>query len=73
MAKYTVIKNNKIENVIELEEDNYTTTYIINDRGDKLPTYVNEQGQTIISTTKWLVPSDCTITPYTGGNIGDDV
>lgn len=71
MAKYAQIKDGKIINVIEVEPDNITTTYIENDRGDKLPTF-EANGRTIISTTKYLVPEGIELIPYEGGNIGDD-
>ncbi len=71
MAKHALIKDGKIENIIALEEGNYTTTYIVNDRGDKLPTFTNEKGETVISTTKWLVPEGCTVELYTRGEVGD--
>jgi len=54
--RHLLVKDGVIKNVIELEPGNYTTTFMLNDRGDKLPTYVNGQGQLTIATTKYLVP-----------------
>lgn len=70
MARYAVIKDGNIDNVIELEPDNYTTTFVVNDLGDKLPTTI-VNGVPIVSTVKWLVPENCTIFQSDDGEIGD--
>lgn len=72
IKNYALIKDGKIENIIILEEGNYTSSFIENDRGDKMPTF-QENGQTKISTTLYLLPQGYTAEIYPGrGSIGDN-
>lgn len=72
MARFLLVNTttNLVTNAIELDPSNYTTTFIENDRGDRLPTFA-ENGVTMVSTTKYLVPEGYEVHETDLGNIGD--
>lgn len=73
MSKFLLVntETNIVENIIILDPNNYTTTFIVNDRGDKLPTFIDTDGSTKVSTTKFLVPEGYAVYLSDIGNIGD--
>lgn len=73
MARFLLVntQTNIAENAIVLESSGYTTTFIENDRGDRLPTFT-EGEITKVSTTKYLVPEGYEVHETDLGNIGDE-
>jgi len=71
MARYLLVSEGFIRNAIMLDDGNFTHTYIENDRGDRLPTFINEQGDMVISTTKYLVPEGYELVQSDIGNINE--
>jgi len=71
MSRYLLVKDNIVANTIELEEGNYTTQYILNDRGDRLPVTTNSSGQLVVSTTKYLIPDNHILVLSDKGSVGD--
>lgn len=71
MSRHIIIKDGKIDNAIELDPANITYTFLLNDRGDRLPTF-QVDGVLMISTTKWLPPEGAEVIESDLGNIGDD-
>lgn len=69
--RYVLVKDGIVENAIELAEDNFTTSFIENDRGDKLPTEIIN-GVTVVSTTKYLVPQGYSLYPSDAATVGDN-
>lgn len=73
MARFLLVNTatNLVENAIELDPTNYTTTFILNDRGTQLPTFIDTDGVAKVSTTKYLIPTGYTIYQSDSGDIGD--
>lgn len=71
--KYALVNTttNIVDNVIELDEGNYTTTFMLDDANNQVPTFLNAQGVLTISRTRYLVPSTYTIELSDAANPGD--